>query len=58
LCVLFNGQRFHAFDKILVDRKGPPNQANEKREEDDERDDRPDGYIIDALKDVLIHGFY
>jgi hypothetical protein len=45
----------HPIDERLVYRKDPPDQAKEKQEEDDKGYNRPDGNVIDTLKNVLIH---
>jgi hypothetical protein len=42
-------------NKLLVDCKSPPDQQEKKHKENDKRYDRPDGYVIDALKNIFVH---
>ena len=42
-------------DKFLIHRKNPEQQTEKEREEDHERNHRPDGDVVDTLKNVFIH---
>jgi hypothetical protein len=52
---IFQGFASHPIRVALVDRKKPPQHEEEKQKEDHKRDNGPDGDIIDALKNILVH---
>jgi len=45
----------HLVDKIFISRENPPQKHQKKSKENDERYDRPDGDVINALKNILVH---
>jgi hypothetical protein len=45
----------HVLDKLFVYRKSPHDQQEKEHKENDKRYDGPDGYVIDALKNIFIH---
>jgi hypothetical protein len=42
-------------DLFLVGGKHPPEKTEKEEKEYQERNDWPDGYIVDTLKNVLVH---
>ena len=42
-------------DFLLISSKYPPEETQEKEEKDDKRDHRPDGDVVNILKNVLVH---
>ena len=42
-------------DKSFIDREHPQQEADKERKEYYKRDHRPDGDVVDALKNVFIH---
>ena len=48
---------FHLFDKLFIDKRHLNKYSDEKHEEYNQRNGRPDVYILNRLKNLFIHDY-